>query len=129
MRIESRLDRHGVRLARAALVAAALLAGWEAFMPGFVDIHRPWDKAGHFCVFYGLTLLSLAVFPKARVGWLMLVLAACGAVIELIQAIPVVGRDAEWGDLIADVVGIIFAVAPALAWRIRRRAQPRSSGG
>ena len=126
MRIATRLDRHGVTLARLGLVVGAALAAWEAFVANDLHLHNPYDKAGHFTVFYTLTLLSLAAFPRGRVLVMVAVLAAIGGGIELIQALPVVGRDAEWGDFIADCLGIGYAVAPALAWRVRRLARERS---
>jgi VanZ family protein len=123
MRIATQFDRHGVTLARLGLLFAGALAAFEAFIGGGLDIHRPWDKFGHFGVFYTLTVLSLAAFPRAPVLRLMLVLVAIGGAVELIQSIPVVGRDAEWGDFFADITGVCFAVIPAAAWRVRRAAR------
>lgn len=93
-------------LAFVVFVAAASFALWRALLPddgGAADL-IPWDKAKHFIVFYVLTALAVAALPASRFWRIGVVLLAFGALIEVLQAL--VGRDAAWGDLLADACGI-----------------------
>jgi hypothetical protein len=78
-----------------------------------------WDKAEHFSAFYALTILALFAFP-AR-SWIVigLALAALGGMIELIQALPLVGRDCDIRDWAADLIAISAALLPLTAFRWR----------
>src|SRR5580765_290833 len=79
----------------------------------------PWDKAAHFIAFYGLTLLAVAGFPR-RSNWLIGVsLSLFGALIECVQALPLVHRDADWHDWLADTIAIVAVMLPMLAARWR----------
>lgn len=60
------------------------------------------DKTLHMAAFAALSALAAIVFPRRRVIELFAGLAALGAVIELLQMVPVLGRDAEVGDWTAD---------------------------
>ena len=74
--------------------------------PKLADQIFGWDKAEHFTAYFGLALL-------ASLGWglrrsLLLVLLgviAVGGVLELLQAVT--GRDAEWGDMLANTLGAL----------------------
>lgn len=68
-------------------------------------IHVPWnpgDKLQHMMAFAALTLVGRAAYFRER--WLPLLggLAAFGALIEFVQMIPVLHRDAELLDWVAD---------------------------
>src|SRR5258708_4288736 len=79
----------------------------------------PWDKANHFIAFYVLTLLAVAGFPR-RSSWLIGVsLSLFGALIEVVQAMPSVHRDADWHDWLADTIAIVAVMLPMLAARWR----------
>jgi hypothetical protein len=39
--------------------------------------------------------------------------------IEVLQALPMIHRDSDVKDVVADVAGIAFALLPVLAWRLR----------
>ena len=79
----------------------------------------PWDKAAHFIAFYGLTLLAVAGFPR-RSGWLIGVsLSLFGAFIEVVQGTPLVHRDADWHDWLADTIAIFAVMLPMLVARWR----------
>lgn len=73
-----------------------------------------WDKLDHSGGFAAL----MATAMPARLGraWrVALVLVAYGGAIELLQqAVP--GRSAEWGDLLADAIGV------GLGWAVGRAA-------
>lgn len=81
-----------------------------------------WDKAAHFIAF-GLILWSFGVLFRRlpRLGAAALAIALGGAV-EVVQGL--VGRDASWGDLIADSLGVVAALALWAAWR---RFEPRTA--
>ena len=104
--------------------AAAFTFAMAVAPPGAGPELLPWDKAQHFLAFYVLAVLGAAAFPRQALLAPALALAAFGGMIELVQALPFVGRDAEVGDWAADVVGVLFALAPlALGrWRARVRA-------
>ena len=66
-----------------------------------------WDKANHASAFAALAFAACLGWPKVRHGKtpILVGLLAYGGAIELIQLfIP--GRSCEWGDLLADAVGI-----------------------
>ena len=81
-----------------------------------------WDKALHFIAF-GLILWSIGVLfrrlPRTVAALSALVL---GGAVEIVQGM--VGRDASWGDLLADGLGILTAL---LLWAVWRRFQPRTA--
>ncbi len=111
---------------RLALLGAALFTFAMAVAPpGAGPELLPWDKAQHFLAFYVLAVLGAAAFPRQAILIPALALVAFGGLIELVQALPFVGRDAEVGDWLADGVGVLFALAPlGLArWRAQVRAE------
>lgn len=106
---------------------------WLAVAAGIVvslwpmhDEPRPWfryeDKAHH--------ALAFAVLPV--LGWLgrfrsmlrlALGLVALGAAIELMQGLTFT-RTPEWGDLLADVIGVAAGMVVVAWWRRRSARQP-----
>jgi VanZ family protein len=84
------------------------------------DIHL-WDKAKHTLAYVALAFWFGSVVVRRDYLWLALVLIAFGGAIELLQA--QVGRDAEWGDLLADAVGttvgLLLALTPLGSWARR----------
>ena len=86
------------------------------------------DKLQHIGAFALLCFLGLLAYPHARkLKWLV-GLAAYGALIEAVQAIPSLNRMSDWRDWLADLVGvaIILSLRGMLA-RTRRPTQPLSS--
>jgi len=81
-----------------------------------------WDKAAHFIAF-GLILWSFGVMfrrlPRVRAALLAI---ALGAAVEVVQRY--IGRDASWGDLLADALGVAVAL---LIWAVWRRFRPREA--
>ena len=71
---------------------------------GTIDAERLiWDKAAHFIAF-GLILWSFGVlFRRLLRAWAALLAVGLGAAVEVIQGY--IGRDANWGDLLADTRG------------------------
>jgi len=79
----------------------------------------PWDKAAHFLAFYVLTLLAVAAFPRRSKFFIGAALSMFGALIEVVQATPIVHRDADWHDWLADTIAIVAVMLPMLAARWR----------
>ncbi|KQY85010.1 VanZ family protein [Brevundimonas sp. Root1423] len=81
-----------------------------------------WDKAMHFVAF-GLILWSIGVLwrrlPRTLAALSALIL---GGAVEIVQGM--VGRDASWGDLLADGLGVLTAL---LLWAVWRGFQPRTA--
>lgn len=80
------------------------------------------DKLAHFVAF-GLFLWSFGVlFRRLPRLWAAALVIGLGGAVELIQGL--VGRDASWGDLFADSLGVVAAL---LLWAIWRRFEPRTA--
>jgi len=80
---------------------------------------RPSDKIQHVAAFAVLASLAWLAYPetaKLRIG---IYLALFGALIELVQAIPGLGRDADPVDWAADLAAISLVLL-VLAWWTRR---------
>jgi VanZ family protein len=84
------------------------------------------DKAEHFLAFFALAILGIKAWGRKRTLSLAIELAAVGAGIELLQALPIVGRDAEFLDWVADVSGIIIGVIIAVLLQVIARRTERS---
>ena len=102
-----------LRLALFAAVAVGLYEALRPVPPGPPSLFR--DQIEHFLCFYGLTGLALLAYPRLGALRLVAVLAAFGAAIEGLQALPLFQRDAEFLDWVADLVGVAAALLPALA--------------
>ena len=117
------LDRYGQPVLRAGFVAALVIILAGALYPLGGDPSGNGDKVVHFAAFYGLTLLGAAAYPRARdIVWLVVGLAAYGALIEVLQPLPPFGRDRDVLDWVADIAGVVLALIPFLVahWRSRR---------
>jgi len=105
----------------AAVLALALLK----------DVSPPldtgWDKGNHVLAFGVLTLLGHLGFPERRAlvaGGLLLY----GIAIEVLQSLTAY-RVSEYGDLLADLLGIALGALAHAAWLRQgsRRSSPGSS--
>lgn len=93
------------------LVALVVLV--LALLP--VAPHLPttgWDKVNHVLAFAVLAALGQWSYPRGTAA-VLLSLLAYGCLIEALQALTP-HRSAEWGDLLADGIGL------ALAWLAMR---------
>lgn len=79
------------------------------------------DKQIHALAFALLTLPAAMTSPRFAL-WLAPVLFAYGGAIELIQ--PFVGRGAEWGDLLADGIGLLVGLG--LGWGLSQLGMRRA---
>jgi VanZ family protein len=75
------------------------------------------DKTAHAAAFYVLSLGLFASLPRIRRTDLALWVLAFAAATEIAQALT--GRSASIEDLLADAVGIVIAVVPAMVERLR----------
>lgn len=101
------------RLARIALVIAALVAFALAIMPTMPGPESMNDKVNHALAFFVLAGLAHAGWPKAGPLRVFLLLTAFGALIEVAQYVMAAGRAAELLDLVADMVGILAGLVVA----------------
>jgi len=85
----------------------------------------PSDKVDHMAAFFTITVLARLAYRRAPVPLILLLLAIFGGLIELSQAIPMIHRDAEWGDWIADVAAT--GIGLLAAWPLVRFADQRAS--
>ncbi len=109
-----------VSLARGAFFAALAFTFYSAVIPPSRALQLvPWDKAEHFIAFYVLTGLAAAAFPLANLLLIAALLSGFGAMIEIVQGMPIVHRDMDFWDWVADTLAIIAALAPMLLvwWR------------
>lgn len=68
------------------------------------------DKTMHMIAFAVLSLLAAVAFPRRQLLVLFAWMAALGALIEVLQMIPSLHRDAELGDWVADCVASLVAL-------------------
>ncbi|KQT32883.1 hypothetical protein ASG29_08285 [Sphingomonas sp. Leaf412] len=71
------------------------------------------DKWQHMAAFGTLTILSVAAFPQAPLHRIGERLSFLGALIEVFQSIPAIGRDCDVMDWLADtyvIVGVLIVV-------------------
>jgi hypothetical protein len=76
------------------------------------------DKLQHMAAFAVLSLLAWLAFPRQRLRVLFLALAAIGGLIEILQMIPALHRDADVKDWIADCIAIaaVLGFCGSLRW-------------
>lgn len=110
------------RLARIAFFGAALFAFVMAVLPHPPMIPgNPPDKLQHMLAFATLGVVGAIGFARRSAWSLFLMLTGFGAFIELVQALPMIHRDCDIRDLIADMIAA--AIALALTRAIARRAR------
>jgi hypothetical protein len=108
------------RLAKVVFFAALAFTFYSAVIPPKQAVQLvPWDKAEHFIAFYGLTGLAAAAFPKRNLIAIAVLLSGFGAFIEFVQGLPMVNRDRDIWDWVADTIAIVAALSPMLLvwWR------------
>lgn len=123
MRNHLSLSRWVERLARTAFVFAAIFAMIMASLPRPPAIPgEPSDKILHVLAFGTLGALAGLGFRRLSTMRLFLGLAAFGATIELVQAIPMLNRDSELADLLVDMAAALAALA-ATRWLLKWRGR------
>ena len=82
---------------------------------------EPGDKVEHMLAFATLAALAAAAWPERPLPALGLALSYFGAIIEIVQAIPILHRDCDIMDWAADTVAA--AAVLLLAALLRRLAR------
>jgi VanZ family protein len=114
-KVAPRLRRFVKRAAFWLLWPAIAVIAWGELTPHppqEVDSIFGWDKAEHFTAYFGLALMGVLGWSGRRVFLILLGVLALGGGLEILQAF--VGRDAEWGDMLANTLGAITGTALAL---------------
>ena len=102
----------------AAVAACSALAVMPAAQAPQV---LPSDKAEHFLAFVVLTALGVIAYPRRPLWLIGAGLSAFGALIELTQALPIVHRDCDVWDWVADTAAILSVMAARTTMSLRIR--------
>jgi hypothetical protein len=117
-RPSNRTIGYAVSAGLALIITAALLAPMSGVSgPKVTGL----DKIIHFFLFFILVLPALMVAPRIWV-WVVPVAIVYGGLIEIIQ--PYFGRGMEFGDFIANTLGVLAAV-PVSRWLNARASKGR----
>jgi VanZ family protein len=93
----------------ATLALAVAIVYWSlAPQPPVPDAIIP-DKVGHALAYFSLALAGSGIVAPGRLWISMLRCLLLGAALEVAQALFTAHRSAEWGDLAADLAGILAA--------------------
>lgn len=84
------------------------------------------DKVLHMAAFALLSLLAALAFPRRSVIELFAGLAALGGLIEVLQMVPALRRDADLGDWLADcaAIAVVLVVCRAVQWLLAEPPTP-----
>jgi VanZ family protein len=105
------------RIGKVLFWPALIVVAWGELTPHPPRLAGPfqWDKLDHFIAYFGLSLLATLAWGLRRsLVWVFLAVVALGGSLEIIQSF--VGRDAEWGDFIANDLGATLGLALAIAY-------------
>jgi VanZ family protein len=80
---------------------------------------EPNDKVQHIIAFATLSLLGSFAYPRTALLRLLAGLSLFGAFIEVVQAIPVLHRDSDVLDWLADTVAVVVVLLIVRWWRSR----------
>jgi VanZ family protein len=83
----------------------------------------PSDKVLHVLAFLVLAGLAALAYPRVRLVMIFLGLALFGAAIELVQAIPNLGREPSMMDWLADLTAAAAVLLLVGAVRLIRQAR------
>jgi VanZ family protein len=110
-------------LFRRLLFWAVLLFSFVmAILPQPPDIPgQPGDKVQHIAAFATLGLLGSWAYAAMSRWTLFAGLSLYGALIEVVQAVPVIHRDSDVRDWVADTVAAGAVLLLVAYWRTRRR--------
>ena len=113
------------RVAFFGSLAAILIAVFlpARMVPQFVRSHY----LQHFAAFYVATLFGMAAAPRAKLRSVSLWLLTFGTAVELSHLAAGAPLKPLIDNWVADVGGVVAALAPAFIERFRRRFPPRLS--
>jgi len=105
-------------------IAACLIVAAVALGPPPTGLMAEHDKILHASAFWALMLLGAAAFPRCGAIAPVIGLLLGGVGIELAQALPIIHRDADIADVLADACGIVLGWTSVMAiylfWRLFR---------
>ena len=109
--------KRGASIAFALTLVLAVILGTGAFWPGSAKMPGPEtnDKFMHY-ISFAVLMLPAAIFVPRKLIWLAPLALAYGLAIELVQ--PLVGREREALDLVADAIGIACGCLAGLGFRL-----------
>lgn len=117
-------DIKALGLWRLALTAVTLVILYLALIPAPPSQGFGWDKFNHVAA---MAVVTVIAFRTLRPVSLRAVLLAglyallLGALIELLQGTLTTTRSAEWGDLLADAIGVALVMPGLYLWQRGRR--------
>ena len=113
-------------LFRILFVAALVFAVTMALLPKppHVPVDRFGDKAEHMLAFGTITLFAGLGFSRALLWRNAERLSFVGALIEVLQSIPALGRDCDIRDWIADTAMVLLVTV--ILW-FARRSRPSAA--
>jgi hypothetical protein len=82
---------------------------------------NPSDKIQHVAAFATLGLLGFYAYPRLSALRLVAALSVFGALIEIAQAIPLVHRDSDPLDWLADTAACLVIILPLRWWEAHNR--------
>jgi VanZ family protein len=110
-------DWRGRQPIRLLFWAAALFAFVMAVLPHPPEVPgHPSDKIQHIAAFTTLALLGVWAYPRLALVKLLVCLSLFGAFIELCQMIPVLHRDSDVVDWLADTAAVLVVLV-LVRWR------------
>lgn len=82
------------------------------------------DRNLHFAAFFGATLLVASAYLRAPLTYLLLALGLLAGITELLQFLPRVNREPDWGDFAFDILGVDCALILVAVLRVLFRQAP-----
>ncbi|MGH9811035.1 MAG: VanZ family protein [Terriglobia bacterium] len=117
--------RFSRRAAQWLLLPALAIVVWGELTPHPPEPVDVWDKLLHFIAYFGLSGIALVAFrPGRRAIYATSGLIFAGGVLEIVQGM--VGRDASWGDELANTLGAVTGCL--LGWAIVRLLERAARG-
>ena len=111
-------------LAKAAFWISAAVALWVALSPaGALAEVNVSDKVLLFAAFAALSLIAVVAWGRRRPLLLGTLLSGFGALIEVLQGLPLFHRDASVADWAADTAAVVLVLAVCRMIPQRRRAR------
>lgn len=105
-------------------LAVTLMMAWLPHPPSVPG--NPNDKLQHIAAFTCLSLAGAVAFPGFPLARLGERLSFLGAIVEVVQSIPLLHRDCDVRDWIADTIAIVIVLLAVAAFRrFRRSTMPR----
>ena len=109
------------KLAKFGFCSALLAITILSLLPGDIDLPGSvWsDKISHFLAYFVVGVLYLTAYSNSTraIVWGLVALVCWGGLIELTQGFPVIGRNGDAMDLLANGTGVVAAFVLYLGFR------------